>query len=78
MRIAKFQNWLYEQNRRWQFTDGTLCALWCIEYPGADADYAARWDFFLPSVRTEYNGGRHQADRPTVPSVAYDSNGSPL
>ncbi len=38
MRIARFQNWLYEQNRRWRFTDGTLCALWCFEYPGADAD----------------------------------------
>ena len=42
MRIAKFQNWLYDQNQRWRFTDGTLCALWCAEYPEAKADYAAR------------------------------------
>ena len=42
MRIAKLQNWLYEQNERWRFTDGALCAPWCAEYPEAKADYAAR------------------------------------
>jgi len=76
MRIAKFQNWLYEQNRFWRFTDGTLCALWCIEYPDAHADYAERWDFYLPSVRAEYNEGRHQAQCPAVPCVAYDAQGN--
>ena len=39
MRIAKFQNWLYEQNRHWRYTDGTLCALWTVEFPEAHADY---------------------------------------
>ena len=37
--IAIFQNWLYEMNREWHFTDGTLCVLWCLEFPDARCDY---------------------------------------
>lgn len=38
--IALYQNWLYEKNREWRFTDGTLCVLWCVEFPHARSDYA--------------------------------------
>ena len=78
MRIAKFQNWLYEQNRIWRFTDGTLCALWVVELPEAHADYIGGWQGYLPDVRREYNQGRHQADAPENPSVPYGANGVPL
>lgn len=68
LRIAKAQNWLYEQNRSWHFTDGTLCVLWCVEFPDAKSDYAAR-SHYISSTRTAYNAGRHQAPAPTVPCV---------
>jgi hypothetical protein len=78
MRTAKFQNWLYDQNQRWRFTDGTLCGVWCAEFPESKADYAARWDFYLPSVRNEYNAGRHQAKAPNIRSTAFDLSGNPV
>ena len=70
LRIAKAQNWLYEQNREWHFTDGTLCVLWCVEFPDAKSDYAAR-SHYIASTRREYNAGRHQAPAPKVPCVEY-------
>lgn len=69
--IAIYQNWLYEQNREWRFTDGTLCVLWCVEFPDARSDYAEK-HHYIASTRREYNAGRHQADAPAVPSVAYE------
>lgn len=69
--IAIYQNWLYEQNREWRFTDGTLCVLWCVEFPDARCDYAAK-HHYIASTRREYNAGRHQADAPAVPSIAYE------
>ena len=77
MRIAKFQNWLYEQNRLWRFTDGTLCVLWVVEFPAARAAYIAGWDDYLPKVRREYNAGRHQASVPAAPSVPFRMDGTP-
>jgi hypothetical protein len=70
LRIAIFQNWLYEQNRTWRFTDGTLCVLWCVEFPDARCDYAEK-SHYVASTRREYNAGRHQAKAPAEPSVAY-------
>jgi hypothetical protein len=75
--IAIFQNWLYEQNREWRFTDGTLCVLWCVEFPDARSDYAERWHY-VASTRTEYNAGRHQANAPEHPCLGYDRNGIPV
>ena len=71
MRTAKFQNWLYEQNREWHFRDETLAVLWSVEYPEAKADYAERVDY-VRTTRHDYNNGQHQNDRPAEPSVAYD------
>jgi hypothetical protein len=71
MRIAKFQNWLYEQNRRWHFRDETICVLWCVEFPDAKSDYPAHLDY-IDSTRRDYNAGNHQAPAPRVPCVAYD------
>ena len=68
--IAIYQNWLYEANREWRFTDGTLCVLWCVEFPDARSDYAEK-HHYIASTRREYNAGRHQADAPIEPSVAY-------
>jgi hypothetical protein len=75
--IAIFQNWLYEQNREWHFTDGALAVLWCTEFPNSRSDYAERHRY-IASTRTEYNAGRHQAPAPSTRSVAYDPKGSPL
>lgn len=75
--IATFQNWLYEMNRQWKFTDGTLCVLWCVEFPDARSDYAEKLHY-VASTRTEYNSGRHQAPAPAEPSVAFDRSGNPL
>ena len=77
LRVAIFQNWLYEQNREWHFTDGTLAVLWCVELPHARSDYAEH-HHYIASTRTEYNAGRHQAPAPKTPSVAYDANGWPM
>jgi len=74
MRIAKFQNWLYEQNREWHFRDETLCVLWCVEFPDAKSDYPAHLDY-IDSTRRDYNAGKHQAPAPTVSCVAYDRRG---
>jgi hypothetical protein len=68
--IGIYQNWLYEQNREWRFTDGTLCVLWCVEFPDARCDYADK-RHYIAATRREYNAGRHQADAPAVPSIAY-------
>lgn len=79
MSIARFQNWLYEQNREWCFTDGTLAVLWSVEFPNARCDYAAR-HHYVASTRTDYNAGRHPRGSlpPNVPSVAYDRSGQPV
>jgi len=77
MPIAIFQNWLYEQNREWRFTDGTLAVLWCLEFPNARCDYADRHRY-VASTRTEYNAGRHQASPPEHPSIAYNRDGLPV
>jgi hypothetical protein len=71
LRIAKAQNWLYERNRHWQFSNATLCVLWCVEFPDAKSDYAAR-SHYIASTRRDYNAGRHQTPAPSVPSVSYD------
>ena len=77
MRIAKFQNWLYEQNRGWHFRDETLCVLWCVEFPDAKSDYPAHLDY-IDSTRRDYNAGKHQAPPPRVPCVSYDRRGTPF
>jgi hypothetical protein len=74
---AIFQNWLYEQNRDWRFTEGTLAVLWCLELPNARCDYAKQHRY-VASTRTAYNAGRHQSLPPKIPSVAYDRNGHPV
>lgn len=75
--LAIFQNWLYEQNREWHFTDGTLAVLWCVELPHAQADYAEK-HHYVASTRRDYNAGRHQAAAPPVPCVGFDREGNPL
>jgi hypothetical protein len=70
MRIAKFQNWLYEQNREWHFRDETLCVFWCVELPDAKSDYAVHLEY-IDGTRRLYNAGRHQPPAPRTPSVAY-------
>lgn len=77
MPIALFQNWLYEQNRVWRFTDGTLAVLWSVEFPHARCDYAEK-HHYVGSTRREYSAGRHQAPAPETPSVAYDQNRQPI
>ena len=75
---AIFQNWLYERNREWHFTDGTLAVLWCVELPNANSDYAEHHDY-VASTRTAYNGDRHpKGTAPDVPCVAYDKQGKPV
>lgn len=69
MRTAKFQNWLYEQNRDWHFRDETVAVLWAVEFPDAKSDYAEHSDY-VASTRTKYNPGEHQNERPTEPSVS--------
>ena len=63
MRTAKFQNWLYEQNRDWHFRDQTLCVLWCVEFPQAKCDYPVHLDY-IDAVRREYNRFGHKVDTP--------------
>jgi hypothetical protein len=75
--IALYQNWLYEMNRQWRFTDGTLCVLWCVEFPHARSDYAKN-NTYIRSTRRDYNNGKHQAPAPAEPCVAYDRWGNPL
>jgi len=71
MRIARFQNWLYEQNREWHFSDEALCVLWMLEFPDAKCDYAVHFEY-IDGVRREYNRNGHRVDdRPMVPCVAY-------
>ena len=72
--IAIYQNWLYEHNREWHFTDGTLCVLWCVEFPDAKSDYPEK-RHYIASTRRDYNSGRHQADAPATLCVGYDRNG---
>ena len=75
--IAIYQNWLYEMNREWRFTDGTLCVLWCVEFPDAKSDYPEK-RHYIASTRNDYNKGTHQASAPNVPCIAYDVLGTPL
>ena len=56
MNISAFQNWLYEKNCEWHFTDGTLCVLWCVKFPEARSDYAKRHRY-IASTRRDYNKG---------------------
>lgn len=69
--ISPFQNWLYEKNREWTFTDGTLCVLWSVEFPHARSDYAKNHRY-IASTRRDYNAGKHHAPPPTVPCTGYD------
>lgn len=55
--IAIFQNWLYEQNREWHFTDGTLCVLWCVEFPDARSDYPTKRDNLRLRAKPTTRGG---------------------
>lgn len=72
MRVAKFQNWLYEQNREWHFRDETLCVLWCLEFPEAKCDYPAHFEY-IDGVRREYNVSGHKVDDPPkLPVPRYD------
>ena len=75
--IAIYQNWLYEQNRAWRFTDATLCVLWCVEFPQARSDYAKHYTY-IASTRRDYNNGRHQAPAPAEACVGYDRWGEPV
>lgn len=63
LRVARFQNWLYEQNREWHFTDEVLCVIWMVEFPDAKCDYATHFDY-IDLVRTEYNRNGHKVDDP--------------
>lgn len=74
--IAIYQNWLCEMNRAWRFTDGTLCVLWCVEFPDARSDYAEK-RHYIASTRRDYNSGKHQAPAPAEPCVEYDILGTP-
>jgi hypothetical protein len=76
LKIALYQNWLYEKNREWHFTDGTLCVLWCVEFPHANSDYAKNHKY-IASTRRDYNNGKHQALAPSEPCVGYDRWGEP-
>ena len=62
--IAIYQNWLYEMNREWRFTDGTLCVLWCVEFPDANSDYPEK-RHYIASTRNDYNKGTSSFPRPT-------------
>ena len=76
MRVAKYQNWLYEQNRDWHFRDETLCVLWCVEFPEAKCDYPAHFDY-IDVVRREYNRSGHKVDEPPqTPCIGYDHGAS--
>lgn len=75
--IALYQNWLYEKNRGWRFTDGTLCVLWCVEFPHARSDYAKN-NAYIRSTRRDYNNGKHQAPAPAERCVGYDRWGDPI
>jgi hypothetical protein len=72
MRVARYQNWLYEQNRDWHFRDETLCVLWSVEFPEAKCDYAMHLEY-IDSVRRGYNRSGHKVDAaPRTPCVRYD------
>lgn len=75
--ISAFQNWLFEQNRQWHFTDGTLCVLWCVEFPDARSNYAKNHRY-VESTRRDYNRGEHHAEAPSEPCVPYSRFGRPL
>ena len=68
MRVAKYQNWLYEQNREWHFRDETLCVLWCVEFPEAKCDYPSHFDY-IDAVRREYNRTGHKVRKPPRPVI---------
>ncbi len=74
--ISPYQNWLYEKNREWRFTDGTLCVLWCLEFPHSRSDYA-KHHRYIASTRRDYNNGKHGAPAPAEPCVGYDRWGAP-
>ncbi len=74
--ISAFQNWLYEKNREWHFTDGTLCVLWSVEFPHAHSDYPKRHKY-IATTRRDYNNGDHGAPAPAEPCVGYDRWGEP-
>lgn len=79
MRVMQFQNWLLDENPRWQLTDAQLLAVMRVEFPLAtglvhtgDADTGLNQ---MAGIRAHYNrdghGGPSPAERGMPESVSY-------
>lgn len=79
MRVMQFQNWLLDENPRWQMTDAQLLAVMRVEFPLAtglvhtgDADTGLSQ---IAGIRAQYNrdghGGPSPAERGLPYSVSY-------
>lgn len=75
MRVQQFQNWLLDENPKWQLTDAQLLAVMRVEYPMAtgvvhsgDADTGLRQ---VAGIRAAYNRDGHNGPSPTERGMPY-------
>jgi len=68
MRVQAFQNWLLDENPRWQLTDAQLLAVMRVEFPVAtglvhtgDADTGLKQ---MAGIRANYNRDGHNGPSP--------------
>lgn len=75
MRVAKYQNYSLEKNRKEKKTDEELAADWNAEFPNVRTGYTVE---IVRGVRGVYNKGKHGNEVPERPLVEYDAEGNPV
>ena len=60
---------LRKMPRRWRLTDEQLALLWQAEFPNSRTRYTMK---SVPTVRSLFNLGRRNNDRPRTPIPQYD------
>lgn len=75
MRVMQFQNWLLDENPRWQLTDAQLLAVMRVEFPLAtglvhtgDADTGLNQ---MTGIRAHYNRDGHGGPSPVERGMPY-------
>jgi hypothetical protein len=75
MRVQEFQNWLLDENPKWQLTDAQLLAVMRVEFPVAtgqvhtgDVDTGLRQ---VAGIRASYNRDGHTGPSPTSRGMPY-------
>ena len=73
--VMDMQNWTLVCNARWRLTDEQLAILWHAECPNSRSRCTIK---NVRTVRSLFNQGRRNNDRPGTPVPDYDPGGNPV